>query len=362
MLLVDYFIAKERTQESEIDCETLLETILNTESEVTELSYRIQDLMFDDNELGEYLKNSTVLYMKSKKSKRKLQKCLEYHSKSSVPIEIRRDARLNSGVKLPKIVLRKFSGDTLDWRSFKETFEAAVHSSDSISNIEKFTYLKKYLDKSALQAIDGFPLKNENYAATWQLLDERYGNEQLIISCHMNNLMKLDPIIQPSVKEMQKMHCTIEINVRALSSLGINYEHCGPLLVPIILEKLPNTIKLQSSRKLEKENWNIEQFLSAINQEITARENFEYLKQNSFDSKEESKIFTTSSLHAQARLKKCVFCKCEDYHSNQCRIITDIDTRREILKKGNICFTCLKPGHIKKSCRNKIKCFRCKAE
>ena len=41
--LVDHVIAKERTQESEIDCETLLETILDTENEVTELSYRIQD-------------------------------------------------------------------------------------------------------------------------------------------------------------------------------------------------------------------------------------------------------------------------------------------------------------------------------
>ena len=41
--LVDHVIAKERTQESEIDCETLLETILDTENEVTELSYKIQD-------------------------------------------------------------------------------------------------------------------------------------------------------------------------------------------------------------------------------------------------------------------------------------------------------------------------------
>ena len=39
--LVDHFIAKERTQKSEIDCETLLETILDTKSEVTKLSYRI---------------------------------------------------------------------------------------------------------------------------------------------------------------------------------------------------------------------------------------------------------------------------------------------------------------------------------
>ena len=86
--------------------------------------------------------------------------------------------------------------------------------------------------------------------------------------------------------------------------------------MPIILEKLPNTIKFQISRKLGKENWNTEQFLSAINQEITATENFEYLKQNSFDSKEENKIFATSSLHAEARLKKCVLCKCEDHYSD----------------------------------------------
>ena len=108
--------------------------------------------------------------------------------------------------------------------------------------------------------------------------------------------------------------------MRALRSLGINYEHFGPLLVPIILEKLPNTIKLQISRKLGKKNWNIKQFLSAIYQEITARENF---KQNSFDSKEESKNFTTSSFHAQARRPdtlrktvkiKCFRCKAEENH------------------------------------------------
>ena len=108
--------------------------------------------------------------------------------------------------------------------------------------------------------------------------------------------------------------------------------------MPITLEKLPNTIKLQISRKLGKENWNIEQFMSAINQEITAREHFEYLKQNIFDSKQESKNFTTSSLQAKARLKNCVFCKCEDHYSNQYRNVNDIDTKREVLKKRNIFF------------------------
>ena len=62
-------------------------------------------------------------------------------------------------------MLRKFSGDPQECNSFKETFEAAVQGNGSISNIEKFIYLKTYLDKSVLQAIEGLSLANENYTA-----------------------------------------------------------------------------------------------------------------------------------------------------------------------------------------------------
>ena len=70
-----------------------METTKDTENGVTELGYRIQDLMLDDNELSEYLKILTAFNMKLKKSKGKLQKFLEYHPESAVPIEIGRDAR-----------------------------------------------------------------------------------------------------------------------------------------------------------------------------------------------------------------------------------------------------------------------------
>ena len=142
-----------------MDCEALLETILDNESEVTELSPRNKHLMLDGNEFSEYLKNWATFNMKLKKYKRKLQKFLEYHPKLPIPIETRRDARQNDSVKLPKIVLRKFSGDPLDWKSFKETFEATVHGSDSVNNMDTFTYLKTYLVKSALQLIEGFPVR-----------------------------------------------------------------------------------------------------------------------------------------------------------------------------------------------------------
>ena len=139
--------------------------------------------MLDDKELSEYLKNSAAFSMKLKKYIRELHKFLEYHPDSSIPIEIRRDEMTELNYwKLDwknSVVIHY-----MYWKSFKETFKAVFHSSDSINNIEKFTYFKTYLDKSELQAIEGFPLANKNYKAAWQLLDERCGNEQLIISCH----------------------------------------------------------------------------------------------------------------------------------------------------------------------------------
>ena len=112
--LVDQFVGRERNEDSEIDCESLLETLLDTKKEDTELSDKIQNIMIDDNELMEHLKKATEFNMSLKKAKRKLQRFIEYHPEMTNPIEIRRDFKRNDGVKLQKITLKTFSGDPLD--------------------------------------------------------------------------------------------------------------------------------------------------------------------------------------------------------------------------------------------------------
>ena len=156
---------------------------------------------------------------------------------------------------------------------------------------------KHILINQLCKQIEGFTLTSENYTEAWNLLNYRYGNEQYIIDCHMKKLVKLEPVIHSGVKDLRKLYDTVESHVKSLNSLGINCQHFDPLLIPIILERLPNTIKLQISRKLGKENWNIEQFLLVIHEEISARENFEYFKQSDFDKKKLNNQFTTSSLH-----------------------------------------------------------------
>ena len=219
-----------------------------------------------------------------------------------------------------------------------------------------------YLEKAPLQAVKNFPLTNDTYIQAWELLKESYGNSQLIISKHMSELIKLNKVNGSNVTELRELYDRIESNVRALKTVGTQQEHFGSLLILILLEKIPNVIRSQISRQLGKENWNTDEFSQCINREITARESYEFLK-NEKGKKEDS--FSNSSLHSAGKLshtRKCLFCYKADHYSDQCQIITDLKARREMLKKNRISFKCLKPGHTKPNCKSSIKCYKCKKE
>ena len=59
-----------------------------------------------------------------------------------------------------------------------------MHKNERLSNVEKFTYLIGYLEKAPQQPVENFPLTNDAYIQAWEVLKERYGNPQLIISTH----------------------------------------------------------------------------------------------------------------------------------------------------------------------------------
>ena len=124
---------------------------------------------------------------------------------------------------------------------------------------------------------------------------------------NMKKLTKLESVIHVGVKDLKKLYKVVESYVRSLNGLEINYQYFGPLSIPIVLEKQPNTIKLEISSKLEKENWNIGQVLLVIHEEISARESFEYLQQNDSDRKELNNHSTASSLNAQIKAKNLFF-------------------------------------------------------
>jgi hypothetical protein len=65
--------------------------------------------------------------------------------------------------RLPKLSFPVFVGNPLQWQSFWDSFDAAVHNNPSLNGIQRFNYLKAQLVGETLEAIAGFPLTNSKY-------------------------------------------------------------------------------------------------------------------------------------------------------------------------------------------------------
>ena len=66
-------------------------------------------------------------------------------------------------VKLPKLAIQSFKGELTAWVTFWDSYEVAIHTKSSLSDIEKFTYLRTFLQGPALEAIAGLTLTAANY-------------------------------------------------------------------------------------------------------------------------------------------------------------------------------------------------------
>ena len=111
--------------------------------------------------------------------------------------------------KLPDLTLSKFDGDITNWNSFWDSYETAVHNNSSLSDIDKFTYLKSLVVQSAKDAIEGLVLTAANYEEAVAMLKKRFGNPQLIISKHMEELICTDAVssVQDIVECMTRLRC-----------------------------------------------------------------------------------------------------------------------------------------------------------
>ncbi len=274
-------------------------------------------------------------------------------------------------VKLPKLQLKKFDGDPTSWQQFWDSFNCAVHENTALSNIDKFNYLLGLLESTASQAISGLSLSGDNYSEAVKILKDRFGNKQLIISKHMDKLLRLPSISSVrDVKGMRSIYDSIESNVRSLKSLGVNSEMYGSLLAPVMMSKLPNELRLVISRKTTSEVWDLDNLLSSFNEELQAREMCSFVtetpdnpkKHPGIGNKDKTPPFTVSSLVNAGSEKKtgvtCTYCG-QPHPSARCTVITDTAARKTVLREKGRCFQCLQSNHIIKNCPSEKRCFKC---
>ena len=273
----------------------------------------------------------------------------------------------SSGVakaRLPKLSLTKFKGDVTGWVSFWDSFRSAVHENDDISKIDKFNYLNSVLEGTAALTIQGLSLTTANYNSAIELLKKRFGNTQQIVATHMEELLRLPACIGDRAQPLRRLYDKLMVHIRGLSSLGIETAQYGSVLVPVLMSKLPDGVRLRIAQENRDETWEINHLMDTILKEVEAREASEGAKiltprpavppRTSHNGNGS----TASSLITNTHNIKCVYCG-EIHYSAAYKKVTSIRERKEMLKCLGRCFNCLKPNHRARDCDSRRTCRYC---
>lgn len=196
----------------------------------------------------------------------------------------------------------------------------------------------------------GLNLSNENYQKS-----KTFGDKQSLISPHMDRLLNLEAVRnERDTKELRKLYDSIEAQVRSLSALDCKSETFGPMLIPIIMKKLPSEFRLLVSRNIPDRVWDVNDVLKEFSKELFAREKisndeqlcfaeneFEFTSQTLYSSSKSKQRFPQEtkpySKDQQNEKQLCIFCR-REHASKHCDVVTKPEARKSLVMKERRCF------------------------
>jgi len=162
-----------------------LESVRDTVKEkfeiIKDLNGKIADEVEDDEDYAKIIDENMEFEVTFNSKLNLVKKFLE---KKAAPPTVTQAAqpRASIDVKLPKLNIKKFSGNANDYQPFIESFTESVDKNKSIPNVQKLNYLMGFLTGEAENLLKGFRLTGDNYQKALTLLKERFGNPQILIS------------------------------------------------------------------------------------------------------------------------------------------------------------------------------------
>ncbi|CAK9826087.1 hypothetical protein ANTRET_LOCUS3988 [Anthophora retusa] len=283
-------------------------------------------------------------------------------------------------VNLPKADLPKFSGKFEEWLSFKDKFSSMIDSQDAFSKVQKFHYLRSALSGEAAKVIASMETTEQNYSKAWQLLQDTYANEGLIIARHTDLLVETPSVEQETAAGLRDFVSHVLQHLRCLTTLNVPVEHWDHILMSILLPKLAQQTRMAYDGTLkDKETPKVSGLMEFLRQrsrrlETTAssRTNTQINRESprvspprasprtsptpqrrqgkripNSSSRKNSKVFATTT-----PFKNCALCKdkahtihrCEDFHA------LSVGERINAAKKEKLCLKCLRTGHSTQEC------------
>nr|CAI5833148.1 unnamed protein product [Callosobruchus analis] len=262
------------------------------------------------------------------------------------------------GVKLPTINLPTFDGNLQNWLEFRDIYESLIHKNESISNIQKFHYMRASLSHEPAQLIKGIEFSSNNYELAWDLLVQRYNNHKMLIQNHIKNIFNLETMAKESSKNIRNLLDCLTKNMLALGQLQLPVQQWDIPIVYLISTKLDNATA-REWETLKSKNENVAS-LEDLKKFLTSRtEILETLEQGrsekGFDKRNYYKRNETRGFVVTGGSEKfpaCSFCNGSHFiHACSEFLKIPLADRGSAVKSKRLCLNCLKTRHFSKVCR-----------
>ncbi|XP_044250699.1 uncharacterized protein [Drosophila takahashii] len=291
---------------------------------------------------------------------------------SSTPVQVGGDVTLanlssvfaanSNQSELPKIQIKRFSGNYTEWPSFQDIYENTIHNKQHLSNTQKFHYLKTLLVDEAANLVRHLAIAETAYNTAWERLKERYNRPRHIVNSFLEQFMSLPTTTKVDASILRKVSDGANEIVRGLDAVNQMGRDCW--IIYLALEKLDaDTRRRWIERSMDTDSPTLEEFFKFLDSrceelELSKRELATGGK--TITHAEKPKRVTQSMVAVEG--SGCTKCNSTEHTLYSCQQFLDMSgmQRRSFVKEKSLCYNCLRPGHGVSKCKSAYKCRQCK--
>ena len=272
-----------------------------------------------------------------------------------------------SPMKLPKLVLDKFSGDPLEWPEWSGQFLATVDQA-GVPDSVKMNYLKTLVTGRAKSSIDGMGYSGGMYQVAWQTLEQDFGRPELVVNAQLKRIHSYGFIKPHDAVDIIKYSQVISGCVNVLTQYGYESGIASESVLNSAVRKLPIELKIKWLSYLQRFDptyKSMRVFSAWLKNIAQVQENIRLQFGNAIDKTKPTtnrdKPKTTSfaaSTDSSTKGKPSCPLKDGEHKLWQCELFKNMKLaeRYETVKKYNLCLSCLSSGHRIGQCKSNRLC------
>ncbi|XP_066153587.1 uncharacterized protein [Euwallacea fornicatus] len=274
-----------------------------------------------------------------------------------------------TGIRLPEISIPIFKGDSTEWTSFSDLFQALVVNNTSLTNVQKLFYLKSFVRDEPLKLIDSLEVTNDNFENAYAILKQRYENPTQIANSYLYALFSTPILKKCTARELRKLVTHFKGTLESFKNLKITTEQRENL---ILVYHLQQKLDFGTRRAFEQER--------DLTKLPTVNDLFEFLErrctilQNLSSSEPQPGTKSGITLHANGIKERiassspllrspppCACCDEAGHRIYSCKRFIALSNadRRSLVNSKRLCNNCLGSKHLVANCASTKRCSEC---